>query len=134
MVRGRRKAAVTPEEPYLSLVVAARNDNYGGDFTHRFQVFVNVLSGWAHRYKLDAELIVVEWNPPPDRPALREQIAWPADRGSLRLRLIEVPQEIHRRLPNSGRMPLFEYIAKNAGIRRARGRYVIATKDRKSVV
>src|SRR5207245_3974337 len=31
------------------------------------------------------------------------------------------------RLPNSARMPIFEYIAKNVGIRRARGEYVLIT-------
>jgi len=43
------------------------------------------------------------------------------------VRIIEVPREIHNRFPNSDRIPLFEYIAKNVGIRRARGEYVLAT-------
>jgi len=115
------------EGPYLSFVVAARNDNYGGDFKHRMQVFVNVLAGWALRHELNAELIIVEWNPPSDRLSLKEQIEWPANLGPLRVRLVEVPHAVHARLPNSGRLPLFEYIAKNVGIRRAQGSYILAT-------
>jgi hypothetical protein len=43
------------------------------------------------------------------------------------MRIIQVPSEIHYELPNSDRMPMFEYIAKNVGIRMARGRFVLAT-------
>jgi hypothetical protein len=58
-------------KPYLSFVIAARNDDYGGNFLHRMQVFVNVLFWLWERHNLDAELVVVEWNPPKDRPRLK---------------------------------------------------------------
>lgn len=112
---------------YLSVVVAARNDNYGGDFLHRMQVFVNVLFWLSDKYNLDVELIVVEWNPPKDRPRLRDAIAWPESMKASVVRIIEVPSEVHHSLPNSNRMPIFEYIAKNVGIRRALGEYVLVT-------
>jgi hypothetical protein len=113
-------------QPYLTFVVSARNDNYGGNFLRRMQVFVNVLGEWTEREGLDAELIVAEWNPPKDAAGIREAIMWP--KGLLaRVRIVEVSPEIHRSLPNSHRMPMFEYIAKNVGIRRAAGEYVVAT-------
>jgi hypothetical protein len=113
--------------PYLSFVVAARNDNYGGDFLHRMQVFVNVLlSLWA-KHNLDAELVIVEWNPPEHELRLEEAIAWPNCLKPGLVRIVEVPGDIHNRLPNSERMPMFEYIAKNVGIRRAAGEYVLVT-------
>ena len=38
-----------------------------------------------------------------------------------------MPAEIHRTLPNADRHPIFEYIAKNADLRRARGQFLLAT-------
>jgi hypothetical protein len=43
------------------------------------------------------------------------------------VRIIEVPPELHRRYQHSEALPLFQMIAKNVGIRRARGRFVLAT-------
>ncbi len=113
-------------QPYLTFVVAARNDNYGGDFLYRMRVFLTALSALADREGLDAELVVVEWNPPKARPRLREAFDWPRT-DHLAVRIIEVPEEVHRTLPNSQKMPMFEFIAKNVGIRRAAGEYVLAT-------
>ena len=112
---------------HISFVVTARNDDYGGNFLHRMQVFLNALSELCSRQESRWELIIVEWNPPPDKPGLAEVIKWPSSIDSDTMRIIQVPSEIHYRLPNSARMPMFEYIAKNVGIRRARGRFVLAT-------
>ncbi len=113
--------------PRISLVVAARNDDYGGNFLHRMQVFVNSLLTLWKRHELNGELIIVEWNPPEERPRLAQALTWPATAPSSAVRIIEVPRAVHRRLPNSDRIQIFEFIAKNAGIRRARGEYVLAT-------
>jgi hypothetical protein len=116
----------TPE-PYLSVVVTARNDNHGGDLLFRMQVFVNALVAQCNRFGLPTELIVVEWNPPADRPRLAEALAWPEDGGQLAVRIIEVEEQLHHRFRHSDRLLLFQMIAKNVGIRRARGKYVLAT-------
>lgn len=113
--------------PYLTFVVAARNDDYGGNFLHRTQVFADALSALWEKHGLNGELIIVEWNPPEDRPRLKDALTWPEGQKPGLIRIIEVPSEIHQRLPNSDRMPIFEYIAKNVGIRRAEGEYVLAT-------
>ena len=114
--------------PYISFVVVARNDNYGGDFLHRINVFVKVLLTLCEKYELPSELIIVEWNPPEDRERLKNAISWPdIQRKYCQIRIIEVPNELHRRLPNPAKMPLFEYMGKNVGIRRAKGEYILAT-------
>lgn len=113
-------------EPYLSVVVASRNDTHGGDPLARLQTLVNTLSAQCARYGLEAELIVVDWNPPSDRPRLGEVIRRPSACG-LTLRFVEVPHDVHATLPMSERLPLFQMIAKNVGIRRARGRFVLST-------
>ena len=63
--------------PYLSIVVTARNDNHGGDLTKRTQMFIDGLAAQATRHRVPIELILVEWNPPPDRRSLAEEMRWP---------------------------------------------------------
>ncbi len=88
-------------------------------------IFVNQTQLWD-KYGLDYELIIVEWNPPPDRPRLKDALVWPACVQE-KVRFIEVTEQIHRSLPRSNIMQLHEYAAKNVGIRRARGAFVLST-------
>lgn len=113
--------------PLLSIVVTSRNDNHGGNLVDRMQLFVNGLLQQASRYNLNAELIMVEWNPPPDRPRIAEVLKWPMEACPCRVRIIDVPQSIHRGFDHSDRLPLFQMIAKNVGIRRARGLFILVT-------
>ena len=64
-------------EPKVSFVVTARNDNYGGNFLHRMQVFVNALLAQWRQHHLQAELVIVEWNPPENAKPLAEALVWP---------------------------------------------------------
>lgn len=114
-------------EPYVSVVVAARNDNHGGNMLRRMQAFLNAFVTQASRYGLPSEIIVVEWNPPADRPKLIECLEMPANPGPCELRFVEVPGSVHRKLPNPEAIPLHQMLAKNVGIRRARGKFVLAT-------
>lgn len=114
-----------PERPYLSAVVTARNDNHGGNLLRRMQIF---LDGWAAqcaRCRLPAELVIVEWNPP-EGPGLADVLRWP-EAGPCEIRILRVPPEIHRGYRHAAALPLYQMIAKNAGIRRARGEFVLAT-------
>jgi hypothetical protein len=112
--------------PYLSVVVTSRNDGHGGDPLARLQAFMNTFDAQCRRFALEAELVVVEWNPPPDRPRVHELVRVPPG-CPFALRFVEVPPVLHDRLPRAQVLPLFQMIAKNAGIRRARGQYVLAT-------
>jgi hypothetical protein len=113
-------------DPYLSVVVTTRNDDHGGDPLRRLQAFVNSFDEQCRRTGLDAEVLVVEWNPPSDRPRLHTLLQIPQPRVCT-YRFIEVPAELHDTLQYGDVLPLFQMIAKNVGIRRARGRYVLAT-------
>jgi hypothetical protein len=112
--------------PCLSFVAGSRNDDHGGNLLHRMQVFVEALLGQCDRHGLDAELVLVEWNPPPGRPRLSEALIWP-ETERCAVRIVEVPPELHRRFDNADALPLHQMIAKNVGIRRARGTFVVAT-------
>jgi hypothetical protein len=113
-------------EPYLSVVVTTRNDDHGGDPLARLQAFVNCFDEQCRRTRLDAEVIVVEWNPPADKARVGALLRLP-ERPVCAYRFIEVPPELHRQLQHADVLPLFQMIAKNVGIRRARGRFVLAT-------
>lgn len=114
-------------QPYLSVVATARNDDHGGNPLYRTQLFIDGLIAQCDRFHLPAELVLVEWNPPADRPRLAEVLNWPRGEGWCRVRIVEVPAELHGRLEHSDRLPLFQMIGKNVGIRRATGTFVLAT-------
>jgi hypothetical protein len=113
--------------PYLSLVVTARNDDHGGNLLGRMQAFVNNWLNQARRFAIPSELIIVEWNPPPDRPRLAQALHWPEEPGPCAVRIVEVPPQVHARYANAKALPLYQMIGKNVGIRRARGQFVLAT-------
>ncbi len=117
----------SPSSPYLSIVATARNDNHGGDLLRRMQLFIDGLIEQCHRYCLPAELVLVEWNPPDDRARLAEALDWSRAGGCIDVRIIEVPPVVHGRLKHADRLPLFQMIGKNVGIRRARGTFILAT-------
>jgi len=112
-------------DPYLTVVATSRNDDHGGNLLRRMQLFVNGFFAQCERHQLNAELVLVEWNPPSNRPRLVEALHWPT--GPHSMRIIEVPPEIHRQFRHSERLPLFQMIGKNVGIRRALGQFVLAT-------
>jgi hypothetical protein len=116
-----------PGGPDLSVVVTARNDDHGGDLLRRMQIFLDAWCEQVHRHNLVAELIIVEWNPPPGRPRLAEALRWPRFARPSSVRIIEVPPEIHSRYQSGKWLGLLQMIAKNVGIRRARGRFVLCT-------
>jgi len=116
--------------PYLSIVLTARNDDYGGDFNSRLQNFLSRLSFLLEKYQVPSELIIVNYNPIPDKPGLKEVIEFPENTEYLTIRIITVPPEVHQSLyaPEIRKtVPLYEFIAKNAGIRRAQGEYILST-------
>ncbi len=116
-------------QPYLSVVATARNDNHGGDLLGRMQHFVDAFTEQCERFGLSAELIIVEWNPPKNQPRLSDALDWsnPAKDDQCRVRIIEVPESVHSRLKHAEELPLFQMIAKNVGVRRARGKFILAT-------
>lgn len=116
------------ENPVISIVAVGRNDDYGGDFRAR-------LRGWAHwtfgqltARRIPSELIFVNYNPLPDSD-IEDFIDWPTSNGSVRVRIITVPTDIHERTIAEKQLknvPVQEYVAKNAGLRRAKGKFLLA--------
>ena len=113
--------------PYLSVVAVSRNDDHGGNPLIRTQIFITNFARQCEKYRLPAELIIVDWNPVAGRLGLAAVLNVPPEVTYLRTRVITVPTALHRRLKYADLLPLFQMIAKNAGIRRAKGRFVLAT-------
>ncbi len=118
---------MTPQQPYLSVVAASRNDDHGKNLRRRMQIFVNGFFEQCHRFQLPAELIMVDWNPPPEKSSLADALSWPVQDAFCSARIIQVPPELHNRYKHSEALPLFQMIAKNVGIRRAKGEFILAT-------
>ena len=112
---------------YLSFVTVSRNDDYGGNLQHRMQCCIDSVIKFSERHELDSELILVEWNPPTDQDRLADALDWPVETNHIDVRIITVPPETHDEVTEGKGGPVREYIGKNAGIRRARGDYVVAT-------
>jgi hypothetical protein len=114
--------------PYLSIVVTGRNDDFGGDFNGRFFRALRFnhrqLAGAGIHY----ELVFVEWRPLAGRPYLTSVLEseFP-DLGRDVLRCYVVDPTYHDALSLNPRLQFQEFIAKNVGVRRSRGHFVLTT-------
>ena len=104
-----------------------RDPAYGGSLIHRAQIFFNAFIAFARRHALHCELVVVEWNPVAGAPRFRELLSWPKSLGPVTVRFIDVPAAVHDRLPNAQQVPFMNTRARNVGVRRARGTYILVT-------
>jgi hypothetical protein len=121
-------AGAISASPYLTIVATGRNDDFGGDFNGRFFRALRfnheqlAAAGVAH------EFVFVEWRPLDDRPLLASLLADElADLRSLPLRSYVVDPAYHDALSLNPRLQFQEFIAKNVGLRRARGEFVLTT-------
>ena len=110
---------------YVSIIFAIRNDDYGGNMIQRFARTMFILSRQLLDMGSDAEVIIVEWNPPP----LVERIGSILARvpGYSSVRIVTVPAELHWSLPHARSLPLPDPIAMNIGAQRARGDWILFT-------
>lgn len=118
------------DNPYLSIVLAGRNDNYGGDFDMRLANSLKWYYSICEKAKLYTEIVLVNYNPIPDSPALQSRITVPKGAKYVVLRMITVDEKTHNSYNNEEKrkkLPFYEFIAKNIGIRRAKGEYILST-------
>ena len=126
-VEGRGRLRPMHPPPFLSIVVTGRHDNYGGDFNERFFTALRFNHERLAERDVPFEIILVEWNPIPDRPTLCELAAHEFPTLAGVLRRIVVPPEYHIALTQNPRIPYLEYAAKNAGIRRAAAPFILVS-------
>lgn len=116
------------QTPYLSIVVTGRNDDFGGDFNGRFFRALEFNHDELTRAGISYELVFVEWRPIAGAPylasVLEERFSY---LGPSRLRSYVVDPTYHEALSLNPRLQFQEFIAKNVGIRRSRGQFVLTT-------
>lgn len=115
------------DQPYISFVATSRNDNHGGDMLKRMTIFVRGLIHQCNKYKLRCELIMVDWNSPNENELLDQVLPKVSTTDYLSIRYIIVPPEIHHQYRFSESLGLYQMIAKNVGIRRAKAEFVLCT-------
>jgi len=113
--------------PYLSIVITGRNDNFGGDFNQRLIRTLafndRLLAGAGVPY----EIVFVEWRPIAGQPRLGDELRRLLPQIDERLTTIDVDTRYHDAFSQNPRLEFHEFIAKNVGIRRASGSYILAT-------
>jgi hypothetical protein len=111
---------------YLTIVAASRNDNHGNNLDERTNLFIKSLAENCKKYKIQTELLLVEWNQIPNTKTLNDRLNLISNE-FLNSKIIIVNKDHHSKLPNSDRLQFFQMIAKNVGIRRASGKFILAT-------
>lgn len=110
--------------PYVSFVTYGRNDGYTPSYIRRVTRAIVCLAHQLERAGLDSEIVLAEWNPPHDRPLLKETTELPKSLRHVTIRAVVVPPEYHHRFSGSCERGFHAGEAANVGIRRARGRFI----------
>jgi hypothetical protein len=113
--------------PSLSIVVTGRNDGYGGDFTGRLLRTLSFNHDRLSERGVSHEIVLVEWAPPADRPHLVALVREALPNLGSALTSYLVDARYHEACSQSPKLSYMEYLAKNVGIRRAKGRAVLST-------
>jgi GT2 family glycosyltransferase len=117
-----------PESPLLSIVITGRNDDYGGDFNARFFRALGFNHDKLAARAVPHEVVFVEWDPVPGKRLLVEEIE-AALPGVAREVLVAYVADARYQeaCTQNPRLGFLEFLAKNVGIRRARGRFILTT-------
>lgn len=114
--------------PFLSIVLTGRNDNFGGDFNDRFFRALRFNHQRLSEAGVAHEFVFVEWAPIAGKPYLadltREAIP-ELPRESFVVYIVDA--RYHEAYSLNPRLKFLEFIAKNVGIRRSRGLFVLTT-------
>ena len=105
-------------KPYVTVAFVNRNDGYGGDLEARIEKFIDYYARYAAGDLI--EFVITDWNPPADRPKLRDAFPWKKLRNVLH---VEVPEDVHARVAGQRGRKMLDYIGRNVSIRRGRGEF-----------
>lgn len=105
-----------------SFIVTSRNDNHGGNMIKKNQFFIDRWLYSVKKFNLKCELIIVDWN---SKTELRKVLKIPKLNNNQNIRIITVPNFIHKKFSNSKKIKLHQMIAKNVGAVRALGEYLV---------
>jgi hypothetical protein len=114
--------------PYLSIILTGRNDDFGGDFNTRLFRALEFNHDHLSERGISHEFVLAEWRPVPGKPWLAEVLAdrYP-DLVPSTMNAIVADVAYHDAYSLNPKLQFQEFIAKNIGIRRCRGAYILTT-------
>ena len=117
-----------PDRPYLTIILTGRNDNFGGDFNERLFRALAFNHRELTAAGVEHEFLFVEWRPVPGVPFLASLLreAFTSLRDGQLVSYI-VDGRYHDAYSLNPKLQFQEFIAKNVGIRHARGEYILTT-------
>ncbi len=118
---------MTASVPLLSIVFTGRNDRYGADFVPRFLRTLEFNHHHLSAAGVAHEFVFVEWNPVPEAPWLADIVRQELPQLGDTFRAYLPDPRYHVALRMNPRLEFLEFPAKNVGIRRSRGTFVLTT-------
>lgn len=113
--------------PYLTIILTGRNDNFGGDFNERFFRALRFNHQRLTEAAVPHEFVFVEWAPIAGKPYLAELLAEQLPEVAEVVTSYVVDPRYHEAVVLNPRLRFMEFVAKNVGIRRCRGRFILST-------
>lgn len=113
---------------FLSIVLTGRNDTHGGDFRTRFFRTLKFNHAQLNARNIPHEYVFVEWAPEASRPPLADVVFEEMPelfRDAFTFYMVD--PRYQGALSLDPRLQYLEFIAKNVGIRRATGQFVLTT-------
>ena len=114
--------------PYISIVLTGRNDAYGGDFVARFLTTLQFNARELSARGIPHEFVLTEWAPPTAVPLLADLVELHCPPSVVTVfRSLIVDPAYHAATVLNPRLEYQEFLAKNVGVRRSRGEYLITS-------
>jgi hypothetical protein len=113
--------------PYFTIVFSGRNDDFGGDFNERFFRALRFNHEKLAEAGVAHDFVFVEWRPLEDRPYLATVIVEQRLVPEHLLTSYVVDARYHDAFSLNPRLQFQEFIAKNVGVRRAAGQWILTT-------
>ena len=112
--------------PYISVVLYSRNDDHGCNLAKRTDAVIRSYHHFLNRYRIYSEIILVDYNTPGEDSKLADVFAYESTE-YVSVRHIIVPPAVHKRFEHHDKLNMNNMLARNLGIRRAKGEFVLST-------
>jgi len=111
----------------ISIVQYSRNDDHGGNLLKRMQFSYYTNIYLLEKAQIKSEIIMVDYNTPKEKDNLYKLLPVSENLKFVTIRHIIVPPEIHQTFKDYNKLPMNNMVARNIGIRRAKGEYILST-------
>ncbi len=112
--------------PYLSIIITGRNDDYGGSkyFRKKHETFIKYYTKYLDKNFNFLEIVVVDYNQVTNRKPYIDQFEW--NKFKL-VKNVVISNEKHKLLTGDAKYPFYGNFAFNEGLRVASGKFVLTT-------